>query len=73
MHELLQFCFHIEPKVFNLATVEPVYYGHLGTSKKCPDYQDVPIFQVILKEKGPFGTSNKCVDDAGVIIFKFSH
>ena len=29
-------------------TVEPVYYGHLGTNKKCPDYQGVLIFQVIL-------------------------
>ena len=25
------------------STVEPVYYGHLGTSQKCPDYQGVVI------------------------------
>ena len=47
--------------------MEPVYYGHLGTSKKCPDYQGVLIFQVILYEKGSFGTSTKCVDYAGVL------
>ena len=28
-----------------LSTVEPVYYGHLGTSKKCSDYQRVLIFR----------------------------
>ena len=49
------------------ATVEPVNYGHLGTSKKCPDYQGV---QVILYEKVPFGSSTKCLDYAGVHIFK---
>ena len=27
-------------------TVEPVYYGHLETIKRCPDYQGVLIFQV---------------------------
>ena len=32
------------------ATVEPVYYGHLGTSQKCPDYQGVLIFQVSLHD-----------------------
>ena len=37
-------------------TVEPVYYGHLGTNKKCPDYQGVLIFQVSLYDKAPFGT-----------------
>ena len=41
-------------------TLECVYYGHLGTSKKCPDYQGVLIFQVISYEKVPFGTSTKC-------------
>ena len=30
----------------NSSTVEPVYYGHLGTNQKCPDYQDFLIFQV---------------------------
>ena len=28
--------------------VQPVYYGDLGTSKKCPYYQSILIFQVIL-------------------------
>ena len=51
-------------------TVEPaVYYGHLGTNKKCNDYQGVLIFQVSLYDKALFGT--KCVDYAGVLIFKY--
>ena len=55
-------------------TVEPVYYGHLGTNKKCPDYQGVLIFKVILYDKAaPFGTITKCVDYAGVLIFKCPH
>ena len=49
-------------------TVEPVYYGHLGTNQKYPDYQGVLIFQVNLHDKAQFGT--KCVDYAGVLIFK---
>ena len=55
-----------------IATVEPVYYGHLGTDKKCPDYQGVLIFQVMINlyDKAPFGTIIKCVDCAGVLIFK---
>ena len=45
--------------------MEPVYYRHLGTNKKCPDYQgDFPC-QFI-----SFGTITKCVDYAGVLIFK---
>ena len=51
-------------------TVEPVYYGHLGTNQKCPDYQGVQIFQVCLYDKAPFGTITKCVDYTGVPIFK---
>ena len=51
-------------------TVEPVYYGHLGTNQKCPDYPDVLVFQVSLYDKAPFGTIAKCVDYAGVLIFK---
>ena len=51
-------------------TVEPVYYGHLGTIKKCPDYQGVLIFQVSLYNKALFGTVAKCVDYTGVRIFK---
>ena len=51
--------------------VEPVYYGHLGTVHKCPDYQGVLIFQVSLYDKAaPFGTITKYVDYAGVFIFK---
>ena len=51
-------------------TVEPVYYGHLGTDQKCPDYQGVLIFQVSLYEKAPYGTTTKYVDYTGVLIFK---
>ena len=49
-------------------TVEPVYYGHLGTNQKCPDYQGVLIFQVSSYDKAPFGTITKCVDYARVLI-----
>ena len=42
-------------------TVEPVYYGHLGTNQKCPDYQGILIFRVSL-----YG----CVDYRGVLIVK---
>ena len=55
--------------IINNGTVEPAYYGHLGTDKKCPDYQGVSI----LYDKVQFGTSTKCVDYAGVLIFKCSH
>ena len=48
-------------------TVEPVYYGHLGTSQKCPDYQGVLISQV---NNVSFGTTARCVDYPGVHIFK---
>ena len=51
-------------------TVEPVYYGHLGTSQKCPDYQGVLIFQVSLHDNVSFGTTARCLDYAGVHIFK---
>ena len=50
--------------------MEPVYYGHLGTIQKCPDYQGVLIFQVSLYDKAPFGTINKCVDYTDVFVFK---
>ena len=33
-------------------TVEPVYYGHLETSQKCPDYQGA---QVNLHDNVSFG------------------
>ena len=45
---------------------EPVYYGHIGTSQKCPNYQGVLIFQVILHNNVSFGTTARCVDYAGV-------
>ena len=51
------------------STVEPVYYGHHGTSQKCPDYQ---IFQVSLHANVSFGTTAMCVDYAGVHIFNSS-
>ena len=50
--------------------MEPVYYGHLGTNQRCPDYQGVLIFQVSLYDKVPFGTIARCPDYAGVHIFK---
>ena len=47
--------------ILNCVLVEPVYYGHLETNHtfKCPDYQDVLIFQVSTKHT--FGTITKCV------------
>ena len=61
----------IVSRVFgNQTTVEPVYYGHLGTSKKGPG---VLILLVILYEKVTFGASTKCLDFAGVHIFKCPH
>ena len=35
---------------------------------KCPDYQDVLIFQINLYDKAPFGVLYKCVDYAGDLI-----
>ena len=58
------------PQNFVPYTVEPVYYGHLGTNQRCPDYQGVLIFQVSLYDKAPFGTIARCPDYAGVHIFK---
>ena len=49
--------------------MEPVYYGQLGTNKKCPDYQIVLIFQVSLYDKASFGTIIKCVDYMQVSLF----
>ena len=60
--------------VYNIAcvyTVELVYLGHLGTSLKCPGYQDVLIFQVSLHVNGYFGTIIKCPEYKGVPIFKW--
>ena len=55
--------------------VESMYYGHIGTIHKCPDYQVVPIIQLSLHAKAPFVTITKCVyiDYAGVLIFKSPH
>ena len=39
----------------------------LGPAKKCPDYQGVLIFLVILSYKMTFGTSTKCLDYAGIL------
>ena len=53
---------HISQLISNVAsraeynTVEPVYYGHLGTNQKFPDYHSVLIFQVSLCDKAPCGT-----------------
>ena len=50
-------CIHIHTYVHACThTVESVYYGHLGTTHTCPDYQGVLIFQVSLYDKAPFGT-----------------
>ena len=51
-------------------TVEPVYYGHLGTNQKYPDYRGVLIFQVNLHNKESFGIIARCVDYAWVHIFR---
>ena len=48
-------------------------YEHLGTGKKCPDYQGVLISQVILYDEVPFWISLKCEDYAGVLVFKCPH
>ena len=56
---------------YNVTTVELVYYGHLGTNHKCPDYQGVLIFQVSLCDKAPLGAITKYVDYAGVLINRF--
>ena len=50
--------------------ITPVYYGRLGTSQKCPDYQGVLIFQISLHNNVSFGTTARCVDYAGVHILK---
>ena len=47
-------------------TVEPGYYGYLGTIHKCPDYKGLLIIHINLYAKASFGTTTKCVDRAGV-------
>ena len=49
----ISFCILLSAKIeefccSTMVIVEPVYYGHLGTNKMCPDYQGGLIFQVIL-------------------------
>ena len=48
--------------------MDPVYYGHFWIIHKCPDYQDVLIFQVSLYDETSFGTITKCIDYVGVLI-----
>ena len=52
--------------------VEPMYYGHIGTTHKCPHYQVLLIIQFNLHAKAPFVTITKCisVDYAGVLILR---
>ena len=67
-------CIYVSAHICTHAcTVDPVYYVNLGTGKKCPGYQGVLIFQVVLYEKVQFGISTKFVDYAGVHIFKRPH
>ena len=56
-----------------VAALTKVYYGQLGINEKCPDYQGVLIFRVILYDKMPFRTSNKCVDYTGCPHFSSVH
>ena len=67
---ILNTCVILELLLSRGTTVEPVYYGHLGTSQKCPDYQGVLIFQVSLHDNVSFRTTARCLDYAGVHIFK---
>ena len=41
----------LEQYLYYKYAITSSYYGHLGTDKKCPDYQGVLIFQVILYDK----------------------
>ena len=55
--------------VILLYTVEPVYYGHLGTNQMCPDYQGVLISRSFYMIKCNQGFQlHKCMDYAGVLI-----
>ena len=55
--------------------VQPMYYGHIGTIRKCTELiiRMYLIIQVSLQvhAKAHFGTMTKCVDYAGVLIFKY--
>ena len=37
-----------------------------GTDQRCPDYQGVQIFQVILYDEASFGNPTKCVDSVHI-------
>ena len=50
--------------------MDPVYYKHVGTNHKCPDYQGVLIIQVCLHDKASFGTITTHSKCPGVLIFK---
>ena len=67
---VLYVMYYVASYRYSTITVEPVYYGHLGTNQRCPDYQGVLIFQISLYDKAPFGTIARCPDYAGVHIFK---
>ena len=56
-----------------VVTVEPGYNRQLWTDQKCPDYQGILIFWVILYHKVQFGTLTKSLDYVGVFIFKCPH
>ena len=48
-----------------------MYYGHLGTNQKCPDYQGVLIFQVSLYDKAPFVQIMQVSTFSSVLINRF--
>ena len=56
--------------VADSCTVEPMYYGCIGTIHRCCDYQGVLIIEFSLHAKALFVTITKCVDYEGVRIFK---
>ena len=51
-----------------MCIVEPVYSGHLGTPKNCPDYRGVLISQVHLYTLYCNGTTTDCPYYRGVLI-----
>ena len=52
--------------------MEPVYYGHLGTNKRCLNSRCPDIYIIIMiKHDLIFETITKCVDYVGVLIYKY--
>ena len=55
----------------SMATVEPMYHGHLVTNQRCSDDKDEfphkPVYLGLLWDQ------TKCVDYAGILIFKRPH